>query len=71
MPEPRRNTKGHKQCNLYIPTMTRNQLEKMYPDLPFTKIVNRALKEHVSNNYEECLRRIKREEKIRKELDEM
>ena len=60
----RKNTKGHKQTNLYIPTMTRNQLQKMYPELPFTTIVNNALREHVRNNYDSYLIRMKKEKQI-------
>jgi len=60
----RRNTKGHKQCNLYIPTITRNRIEKMYPELSFTAIVNRVLGDHVRNNYDGYLRKIKQEKRM-------
>ncbi len=51
----RRNSEGHKQCNLYIETLVRERLEKMYPEMNFTTIVNMILNRHLRENYEEYL----------------
>lgn len=61
---PRRTSKGHPQVNLYIPTLNRNRIQKMYPELSFNAIVNRVLSDHIRNNYDTYLRKQKQDKRM-------